>query len=266
MDMKDDKSNAIYNLKQAIRYNGRYRQAYEKLAKVYEHYGDTELAAQVRAQMSRIPKFFQHFPKPNIIRQFCRMKIAVIGAGPAGMTAAYKLSEELGQKISELHLYEISDQVGGLSKSIDLWGQRVDLGPHRFFTQNTKINELWLEVVGKEYDIVIRQTRIYYKKKFFDYPMRALNALKGLGLIEAARCMTSYFFERLAPTKDTSTFEGWVTSRFGKRLFTIFFKTYSEKLWGISCTDLDSDFAAQRIKKLSLYEAVKNALIPGQGE
>jgi protoporphyrinogen oxidase len=92
-----------------------------------------------------------------------------------------------------------------------------------------------------------------------------MNALQGLGLWEAARCMISYMWERIAPTKDTSTFEGWVTSRFGKRLFTIFFKTYSEKLWGISCTELDSDFAAQRIKKLSLFEAVKNALFQGRG-
>ncbi len=193
------------------------------------------------------------------------MKIAVIGAGPAGMTAAYKISEELGAKITSLDLYELSGQVGGLSKSIDLWDQRVDLGPHRFFSHDTKINEVWLEVVGKDYDIVNRQTRIYYKQRFFDYPIRALNALKGLGLFEAARCMVSYLMERIAPTRDTSTFEGWVTSRFGKRLYTIFFKTYSEKLWGISCTDLDSDFAAQRIKKLSLFEAVKNALLSGKG-
>jgi len=193
------------------------------------------------------------------------MKIAVIGAGPAGMTAAYKISEALGEKVSALHIYELSPQVGGLSKSIDLWDQRVDLGPHRFFSHDTQINEVWLEVVGRDYDIVNRQTRIYYKKRFFDYPIRALNALKGLGIFEAARCMISYLFERLSPTKDTSTFEAWVTSRFGKRLFTIFFKTYSEKLWGISCTDLDSDFAAQRIKKLSLFEAVKNALFQGKG-
>jgi protoporphyrinogen oxidase len=193
------------------------------------------------------------------------MKIAVIGAGPAGMTSAYKISEELGAKITSLDLYELSDRVGGLSKSIELWDQRVDLGPHRFFSHDTNINALWLEVVGKDYDIVDRQTRIYYKKRFFDYPIRAVNALKGLGLFEAARCMISYLVERLAPTTDTSTFEGWVTSRFGKRLYTIFFKTYSEKLWGISCTDLDSDFAAQRIKKLSLFEAVKNALLSGKG-
>jgi protoporphyrinogen oxidase len=193
------------------------------------------------------------------------MKIAVIGAGPAGMTAAYKLSEELGKKVTALDIYELSAQVGGLSKSIDLWDQRVDQGPHRFFSHDTKINEVWLEVVGRDYDIVNRQTRIYYKKRFFDYPIRALNALKGLGIFEATRCMLSYLAERIAPTRDTSTFEGWVTSRFGKRLYTIFFKTYSEKLWGISCTDLDSDFAAQRIKKLSLFEAVKNALFQGKG-
>ncbi len=193
------------------------------------------------------------------------MRIAVIGAGPAGMTAAYEISKELGNKISLLEVYEKSDRVGGLSKSIDLWEQRVDLGPHRFFSHDRDINALWLEVVGRQYDIVNRQTRIYYKKRFFDYPIKAFNALMGLGIFEAVRCVLSYLVERLFPTKDTSTFEGWVISRFGKRLYLIFFKTYSEKLWGISCSDLDSDFAAQRIKKLSLFEAIKNALFTGKG-
>ena len=189
----------------------------------------------------------------------------MIGAGPAGMTAAYEISKQLGDKVSRLDVYEKSDRVGGLSKSIDLWGQRVDLGPHRFFSHDTRINSLWLEVVRDRYEIVQRQTRIYYKKRFFSYPIRAFNALKGLGILEAARCMLSYLIERLFPTRDTSTFEGWVTSRFGKRLYTIFFKTYSEKLWGIPCTMLDSDFAAQRIKKLSLMEAIKNAVLQGKG-
>jgi len=193
------------------------------------------------------------------------MRIAVIGGGPAGMTAAYEISKELGNKVSVLDLYEKSDRVGGLAKSIDLWEQRIDLGPHRFFSHDRDINALWLEVVGQNYDIVDRQTRIYYKKRFFDYPMKAFNALRGLGILEAARCLLSYLFERIFPTRDTSTFEGWVTSRFGKRLYTIFFKTYSEKLWGIPCTELDSDFAAQRIKKLSLFEAIKNALFPRMG-
>lgn len=193
------------------------------------------------------------------------MRIAVIGAGPAGMTAAYEISKQLGGKVTLLDVYEKSGQVGGLSKSIDLWEQTVDLGPHRFFSHDKKINALWLEVVGDNYDIINRQTRIYYKKRFFDYPIKAVNALVGLGIFEAARCLLSYIGERIFPTKDTSTFEGWVISRFGKRLYTIFFKTYSEKLWGIPCTKLDSDFAAQRIKKLSLFEAIKNALFQGKG-
>ncbi len=188
----------------------------------------------------------------------------MIGAGPAGMTAAYEISKQLGEKVRSLDLFEKSDRVGGLAKSFELWGQRVDLGPHRFFSHDARINSLWLEVVQGHYEIVNRQTRIYYKKKFFDYPIRPFNALKGLGILEAARCLLSYVNERLFPTRDTSTFEGWVTSRFGKRLYRIFFKTYSEKLWGIPCTELDSDFAAQRIKKLSLLEAIKNAFFQGK--
>ena len=152
----------------------------------------------------------------------------------------------------------------GFQNPLTLWGQRVDLGPHRFFSHDSSINGLWLEVVKDRYEIVDRQTRIYYKKRFFDYPIKAFNALSGLGIFEAARCVLSYMLAQVFPTRDISTFEGWVTSRFGKRLYTIFFKTYSERLWGISCTELDSDFAAQRIKKLSLFEAIKNALLPGK--
>lgn len=194
------------------------------------------------------------------------MKIAIIGAGPAGMTAAYKLSKAVKDgKISRLDVYESSEQVGGMAKSISLWDQVVDLGPHRFFSHDKKVNEFWLEVAGNDYKMVMRKTRIYYKKSFFDYPLKAGNALKSLGLFEASRCMLSYFKQKVWPTRDTGTFESWVTRRFGKRLFQIFFKTYSEKLWGIKCTELDSDFAAQRIKRLSLYEAVKNALFKNKG-
>jgi len=188
------------------------------------------------------------------------MRIAIIGAGPAGLTCAYKLSKEIGEKISSLDVYEASESVGGMSRSLSLWGQTVDLGPHRFFSKDKMINQLWLEIVGNDYDIVNRKTRIYYKKRFFDYPIRAFNALQGLGPWEALRCVASYIGQKINPTEDTSSFEGWVTNRFGKRLYTIFFKTYSEKLWGIKCTELDSDFASQRIKKLSLFEAIRNAM------
>jgi protoporphyrinogen oxidase len=190
------------------------------------------------------------------------MRVAVIGAGPAGMTAAYELAKSPGVDVT---LFEASPQVGGLAKTIELWGQRVDLGPHRFFSQDTRVNKLWLEVVGRDYSMVRRLTRIFYKNRFFYYPLRPGNALRNLGPVEAAACLLSYGRERVRPTPLDGTFEHWVVNRFGRRLFEIFFKTYSEKLWGISCTELDADFAAQRIKKLSLLEAVKNAFLGGRG-
>lgn len=190
------------------------------------------------------------------------MKIAIIGAGPAGMTAAYELSK----KIKDVDLYEASDSVGGMAKTIELWNQKVDIGPHRFFSNDTGVNELWLEVVGRDYEMVDRLTRIYYNRKFFNYPIKAFNALKNLGIIESMRCLTAYGKEKIIRTKDRSTFEGWVTHRFGKRLYHIFFKTYTEKLWGIPCKLLDADFAAQRIKKFSLGEAIKTALFGSNEE
>lgn len=188
------------------------------------------------------------------------MQIVVIGAGPAGLTAAYLLSKEIGKTVTQLDVYESADDVGGMCRSISLWKQKVDLGPHRFFSNDPRINELWLEVVGSDYALVDRTTRIFYNKKFFDYPIRIFNALQGLGVLEALRCLLSYIKQKIFPLKDTSSFESWVTQRFGKRLYTIFFKTYSEKLWGIPCSELDSDFASQRIKKLSLFEAIRNAV------
>ncbi len=182
-------------------------------------------------------------------------RIAIIGGGPAGLTAAYCLSKN-GQQVD---VYEASDSVGGMCKTLELWDQLVDIGPHRFFSQDKKINELWLEVVGKDYKLVDRLTRIYYKGKFFQYPLKATDALQKLGAVEVVRSMQSYFRTRVSPPHNDNSFEYWVTSRFGKRLFEIFFKSYSEKLWGIPCNELDADFAAQRIKKFSLSEAVKHA-------
>lgn len=190
-------------------------------------------------------------------------KIAIIGAGPAGMSAAYCLVKA---GFTNIDVYEASDSVGGLSRTIKLWNQTIDIGPHRFFSSDKPVNELWLEIVGNDYKMIDRLTRIYYKKKFFFYPLKAFNALFNLGIFQALLCVLSYIKEKISPTKEDGTFENWVTSRFGKRLFSIFFKTYSEKLWGISCKELDSDFAAQRIKKLSLYEAVKNALFSSPGQ
>lgn len=188
------------------------------------------------------------------------MRVAIIGAGPAGITAAY----ELAKSSVKVEVYEASSQVGGLAKTIQLWNQKVDLGPHRFFSSDKRVNTLWLEVVGKEYRMVDRLTRIYYKNRYFHYPLKPLDALVNLGFYQASLCMLSYFKEKLIPIKQDGSFESWVTNRFGRKLFEIFFKTYSEKLWGISCKELDADFAAQRIKKLSLFEALKNAFIQGK--
>jgi protoporphyrinogen oxidase len=183
-------------------------------------------------------------------------QIAVIGAGPAGLSAALQL-QRAGKDVT---VYEAADQVGGMAKSFELWGQIVDLGPHRFFSSDPRVNKFWLESVDYEYVMVNRLTRIYYKNRFFSYPIQAMNALRGLGIFEAIRCVLSYLKVKIVPNNQESKFDSWVINRFGRRLFEIFFKSYTEKLWGISCSVLDADFAAQRIKKLSLYEAVKGAL------
>lgn len=188
------------------------------------------------------------------------MKIAVIGAGPAGLTAAYVLS----RNGYEVDVYESSSSVGGMAGTITLWNQRVDLGPHRFFSADKKVNSLWLEIVGTDYEMVKRLTRIYYRGRFFSYPIRVFNVLANLGIYEAMRCIVSYAKEQLIKRRRDGTFKSWVQSRFGTRLFEIFFKSYTEKLWGLPCDKLDEDFAAQRIKKLSFYEAIRNAMRRGK--
>lgn len=189
------------------------------------------------------------------------MKIVVIGAGPAGLTATYQLAKHIGKEIESIDVFEANGYAGGMSTSLELWNQKVDLGPHRFFSNDETVNKLWLEIVENEYDMVKRLTRIYYNKKFFYYPLKPVNALKNLGAWEAVRCVASYIPQKIGLNRqDKDTFEGWVTQKFGKRLFNIFFKTYTEKLWGIPCDKLDADFAMQRIKKLSLSEAILSAI------
>ena len=182
--------------------------------------------------------------------------VVVIGAGPAGLTTAYEL-QKLGLSSAVL---EADHQVGGISRTVDYHGFRFDIGGHRFFSKVPLINELWDEILGEDFLLRPRLSRIYYKNRFFDYPLKAGNALAGLGLFEAARCGLSYARARLRPSADAKAFEDWVAGRFGYRLYNIFFKTYTEKVWGIPCRDISADWAAQRIKNLSLWEAVRHAL------
>ncbi len=190
-------------------------------------------------------------------------RVGIIGAGPAGLTAAYRL-QQLGADVT---VYEAGDAVGGLARSFDLWGQRVDLGPHRFFSSDARVNQLWHEVLAEDYRIVSRQTRIYYRGRFFDYPLRIGNVIRNLGMADIVGAVASYARERLLPERaadQRDTFEAWVVHSFGRRLYEMFFKSYSEKLWGIPCDQLDADFAAQRIKKFSLGQSILAALRIGR--
>lgn len=184
--------------------------------------------------------------------------VIIIGAGPAGLTAGLSLARN-GR---EVILIEKSSRVGGLTQSFELWGQIVDLGPHRFFSKNNRVEQFWLSACGDAYNWVPRQTRIYYNSKFFDYPLKPLDALVKLGPGEGLSCILSYFRQRISRESKEDTFESWVTSQFGRRLFEVFFKTYTEKLWGIPCNQIHSDFAAQRIKSLSLMSALLGSLSP----
>jgi protoporphyrinogen oxidase len=185
----------------------------------------------------------------------------VIGAGPAGLTAAYELSK-LGVSSTIL---EADKQVGGLSRTVNYKGYRFDIGGHRFFSKVPLINELWKEMLKEDFLVRSRLSRIHYNGHFFDYPFKAANALTGLGPVEALLVGFSYAKAKLSPEGEENNFEQWVSNRFGRRLYEIFFKTYTEKVWGIPCTEISADWAAQRIKNLSLHEAVRNALL-GSGK
>ncbi|MBL8168255.1 MAG: NAD(P)/FAD-dependent oxidoreductase [Acidobacteria bacterium] len=182
--------------------------------------------------------------------------VLIAGAGPAGLTAAYELSK-LGLNPTVL---EADDQVGGLSRTVNYRGYRFDIGGHRFFSKVPLINQLWEEMLREDFLVRPRLSRIYYRQKYFDYPLKAANALAGLGPIEAMLIGLSYTKARMFPQADETNFEQWVVNRFGERLYEIFFKTYTEKVWGIPCNEISADWAAQRIKNLSLREAIKNAL------
>lgn len=181
--------------------------------------------------------------------------VLVCGAGPAGLTAAYLLAKR-GVSVTVL---ESSDTVGGISQTAQYKGYRFDIGGHRFFTKITPVQELWEELLGDQFIDVPRLSRIHYGGKYFNYPLQARNALSGLGIVNAVRIVASYVDARLHPYPVEDTFEEWVCNRFGRRLYELFFKTYTEKVWGIPCSEIRAEWAAQRIQGLSLAAAVLSA-------
>ncbi len=183
-------------------------------------------------------------------------KVIIIGAGPAGLTAAYELSKSGVRSI----VLEQGPRVGGLARTEIYKGYRIDVGGHRFFTKVPEVEALWREVLGDDLLTRPRLSRIYYDRKLFAYPLRLGDALEKLGLPESARIVLSYLRSRVFAYRPEDTFEAWVSNRFGRRLFEIFFKPYTEKVWGIPCSEISARWAAQRIQNLSLLRASWNAV------
>jgi len=182
--------------------------------------------------------------------------VVIIGAGPAGLTAAYESVRQGTQTI----VFESADKVGGIARTESYKNYCFDVGGHRFFTKIEKVDELWREVLGEEFLKVPRMSRIYYNGRFYNYPLRLFNALFNLGILESILIVLSYLRSQMWPHPEEETFEQWVSNRFGQRLYETFFKTYTEKVWGIPCDQIRADWAAQRIRGLSLTSAVYNAL------
>jgi protoporphyrinogen oxidase len=187
-----------------------------------------------------------------------RNKVVVVGAGPAGLTAALELS----RSATPCTVLEADATVGGLSRTVEYNGFRFDIGGHRFFTKVAIISDLWDEILGDDFLTRPRLSRIYYNQRFFNYPLKTGNVLRNLGAVESARCLLSYLRARIAPVEPETCFEDWVVNRFGERLYRMFFKSYTEKVWGISCREIQAEWAAQRIRGLSMLSAIRNALLP----
>jgi protoporphyrinogen oxidase len=183
----------------------------------------------------------------------------IIGGGSAGLTAAYELTKH-GEPATVLEASP--DRVGGLARTERYKGFYFDIGGHRFFSKSQEVEDLWTEILGDAMLVRGRLSRIYYRHKFFDYPLKALNVVKNLGLVNVFLAMVSYVWARIHPIENARSFEDWTINSFGKRLYETFFKTYTEKVWGIPCSEISADWAAQRIKGLSMISLLKATLLP----
>jgi len=186
-----------------------------------------------------------------------KRQVVIVGGGPAGLTAGYQLTKHDIQPIG----LEKLDKVGGIARTENYKGFHFDMGGHRFYTKSKEVEHFWWEILSDDFLLRPRLSRIYYEKKFFDYPLKPLNALAGLGILQSAMVGLSYLRWQVFPYKQEESFEEWVTNRFGRRLFETFFKSYTEKVWGISTSELKAEWAAQRIKNLDLRSALVNMFI-----
>jgi protoporphyrinogen oxidase len=210
---------------------------------------DLELGGQV----ATVIKTGKAMPKPSE----AAADVAIIGAGPAGLTAAYLLTKA---GFSVIVIEKDPVYVGGISRTVEHEGFRFDIGGHRFFSKAREVVDLWNEILPDDFIQRPRMSRIYYEGKFYSYPLRAFEALRNLGIGRSAACMLSYLKYKVLPVREVRSFADWTTNQFGKRLYSIFFKTYTEKVWGMPCDEMSADWAAQRIKGLSLWGAVTDGL------
>ncbi len=187
--------------------------------------------------------------------------VAIIGAGPAGLTAAYLLTKRQ-VKVTVIEADPV--YVGGISRTVRYKDYFFDIGGHRFFSKSQAVEDLWLEILPNDFLKRPRSSRIFYRGSFFAYPLKPFDALSKLGVFESARCVFSWLHARLFPVPNPTNFQDWVSNQFGTRLFGIFFKSYTEKVWGMDCREISADWAAQRIKGLSLGSAIKNAFSKGE--
>ena len=184
--------------------------------------------------------------------------VLIIGAGPAGLTASYLLTKA-GRSATVLEQDPLL--VGGISRTVNYKGYLFDIGGHRFFSKSREVVDLWNELLPDDFIERPRLSRIYYGGKYYSYPLKAFEALANLGIFTSALCVLSYCWAKLTPVAAPKSFHQWVRNQFGEKLFSIFFRTYTEKVWGMSCDDISADWAAQRIKGLSLGSAITNALL-----
>jgi protoporphyrinogen oxidase len=217
--------------------------------------GEQPPAERVRSGL--IPHRWTRVDDPEAVAVVAAHEAVIAGGGPAGLTAAYELSKH-GK--SCVVLEADPRLVGGISRTDSYKGYRFDIGGHRFFSKSDEVNRLWHEILGEAFLTRSRLSRIYYDRKFFHYPLKPADALWKLGLLRSCRIVASYIRARLNPIKPERSVEDWVVNRFGRELFEIFFKSYTEKVWGVSTSRITAEWAAQRIKDLSLVRAVTSAL------